>query len=106
MLGSALKKDDKIWIDLEPFSVVLTALGGIRLRLEVVGGPDDGFVDEVDYQINQVAGVVLLTWRETNGSCIVHAIDPDAGTTRAFVAAADGRFLHMIGAISATTAAG
>jgi hypothetical protein len=80
----------------DDFTGRLTFRGGNRLKLEVIGGPTDGFTDEPEYELTNIGErVLLLSWRERIGSVVVHAIDRKERVSHAFIASADGRFLRM-----------
>jgi hypothetical protein len=78
-----------------------------RVKLEVLGGPFDGFTDEPEYELSSIGDrVFLLSWKERIGSVVVHAIDRAEHVSHAFVASADGQFLRMIGKVNVLAEAG
>jgi hypothetical protein len=91
---------DVVEIAFDDFIAGLTFRDGNRLKLEVTGGPSDGFTDEPEYELFAIGDrVLLLAWRERIGSVVVHAIDRAEQVSHAFVASADGRFLRMTGKV-------
>jgi hypothetical protein len=83
------------------FSPRITIRSERELTVDVIEGDSRGFSDTVEYQAVTVRdGLIMLSWREHNGSTIVHALDLNARTTYAAVTPADdGGFMRMIGQI-------
>jgi len=91
---------DVVDIAFDDFTARLNFGDRQRLKLEVIGGSHDGFMDEPEYDLSGIGDrVFLLSWRERIGSVVVHAIDRAEHVTHTFVASADGRFLRLIGKV-------
>jgi hypothetical protein len=97
---SSFVPGDVVEIIFDGFTARLTFGEARRLKLEVIGGPDDGFTEDPEFALSAVGDrVLLLSWRERIGSVVVHAIDRAEHATHTFVASADGRFLRIMGKV-------
>lgn len=101
----AFKPGDVVDIAFADFTGRLTFLDGGRAALKVSGGDTDGFADTFEYELSSIGErVFLLSWRESIGSVVVHAIDRAERRTQAFIASADGRFLRLPGEVRMVSA--
>ena len=84
----------------ETFTPQITIRSERELTVDVVAGAHLGFSDTVEYQAVRVRDdLVVLSWREHNGSTIAHTLDLRSNITYAAVTPATGDFMRWIGRI-------
>jgi hypothetical protein len=87
-------------IRLPTFTPRVTILSESELTVEVIAGAHIGFSDTVEYEAVALRDdLVMLSWKEHNGSTIVHALDLGSCITYVAVTPATGEFLRMTGPI-------
>ena len=98
---SPLPAGQVIEIQFAKFTPRVTIRSERELTVEVVAGAYLGFSDTVAYEAVAVRDdLILLSWREHNGSTITHALDLAAGITYAAVTPASGDFERLTGRIT------
>jgi hypothetical protein len=71
-----------------------------ELKVDVIAGAYEGFSDTVMYEAVAIRGdLIILSWREHNGSTIVHALDLTSRVTHCAITPAAGDFQRLIGRI-------
>lgn len=89
-----------IEIQFSKFTPRLTIRSEHELTVEVVAGAYLGFSDTVEYEAAAVRDdVIMLSWREHNGSTVTHALDLASGVTYAAITPASGGFERITGRI-------
>jgi hypothetical protein len=82
------------------FTPRISIHSGRELTVEIVAGHNLGFSDTVEYEAVAVRDdLVLLSWREHNGSTIVHVLDLAGCQAHTVVTPASGRLLRLTGLI-------
>jgi hypothetical protein len=86
------------------FTSRITIRSERELTVDIVAGDNVGFSDTTDYEAVTVRdGLVMLSWKEHNGSTIASVLDFDAGTTYTAVTPAKGGFMRLEGRIEITS---
>ena len=84
----------------DAFTARVTFGADRTLSLEVIEGENNGFTDDVRYEVHAVRDdVVVLSWQEHIGSTVTHVLDLAAGRDYATVAPASGGFLRLTGTV-------
>jgi len=93
-------------IDFPPFKPRITIRSARELTVEIVAGDNAGFSDTDEYEAVAVRDrLVVLSWREHNGSTIVSVLDLIAGEAYTVVTPANGGFMRLNGRIEFKSAA-
>lgn len=97
---SPLHAGQVLEISFPTFTPRITVKSDRELTVEVIAGKYVGFSDTVDYEaITLRDELMFLSWREHNGSTIVHVLDLACRTAYTAVTPADGEFVRMTGRI-------
>jgi hypothetical protein len=85
-------------INFAPFTPRITVRSERELTVEIIAGDNIGFSDTVAYETVTVRDdLVILSWREHNGSTIVHALDLTSGNAYTVVAPGKGGIMRLTG---------
>lgn len=88
-------------VEFEAFTARIAFLTSDRLQLEIIKGENEGFSDDVSYELRWLrADLAVLSWQEHIGSTVVHLIDVRPARTYTLVTPAKGGFLRLEGQIS------
>jgi hypothetical protein len=89
-----------IEITFETFTPRITIRSERELKVDVIAGSYEGFSDIVMYEAAAIReDLIILSWREHNGSTIVHALDLTSRVTYCAITPAGGDFQRLIGRI-------
>jgi hypothetical protein len=87
-------------IGFAPFTPRITIRSERELTVEIIAGDNIGFSDTVEYETIAVRDdVVILSWREHNGSTIVHVLDLSSRHAYTAVTPGMGGFMRLTGRI-------
>ena len=98
--ASPLRVGQVLEIRFPGFTPRITVHSEHELTVEIVAGENAGFSDTVEYEAIVIRDdLVLLSWREHNGSTIVHVLDYRSNDASTAVTPAKGGFLRLQGRI-------
>ena len=87
-------------IEFDAFVARLEIRSCNQVHLEIVGGDNEGFVDDFLYELHWVRDdVAVLSFQEHIGTTVTHVIDFAASRAYTTVAPASGGFLRLMGRV-------